>query len=82
MALAVLRLPCERARPLSCPAPDPGPPAHPHTSCPRWNAAAEELYTGADDCNIVVWAPPPEPVTAEREAWQAGLESDGDAWSD
>lgn len=61
-------------------------PPHPAHACPthatRWNAAAEELYTGADDCNIVVWAPPPEPVTAEREAWQAGLESDGDAWSD
>lgn len=46
----------------------------------RWNAAGEELYTGSDDCNIVVWAPAPEPVAAEREEWQP--DSDGDAWSD
>ena len=50
-------------------------------ACCRWNGAAQELYSGGDDCNIVVWAPAPERVTAEREAWQRG-NSDGDAWSD
>jgi DNA excision repair protein ERCC-8 len=48
--------------------------------CCTWNAAAQELYSGGGDCNIVVWAPATERVTAEREARQR--DSDGDDWSD
>lgn len=46
----------------------------------RWNAASQELYSGSNDCNIVVWAPARERVGAEREPWQQ--DSDGDVWSD
>lgn len=55
---------------------------HPcHCCCCRWNAAAEELYSGSSDSNIVVWSPAREAVTAERDGWQ-GRDSDGDDWSD
>lgn len=47
----------------------------------RWNPAAEELYSGSSDSNIVVWCPAREAVTAERDGWQ-GRDSDGDDWSD
>ncbi|KAI7842161.1 hypothetical protein COHA_004184 [Chlorella ohadii] len=46
-----------------------------------WNPAAEELYSGSSDSNIVVWCPAREAVTAERDGWQ-GRDSDGDDWSD
>lgn len=50
-------------------------------NCCKWNPAAQELYSGSDDCNIVVWAPAPERTRAERDDWQPP-DSDGDAWSD
>jgi len=49
--------------------------------CLRWNPAAEELYSGSSDSNIVVWSPAREAVSAERDGWQ-GRDSDGDDWSD
>ena len=50
-------------------------------NCCRWSGASQELYSGSNDCNIVVWAPAPEATTAEREDWQRP-ESDADNWSD
>ncbi|PRW58966.1 DNA excision repair ERCC-8-like isoform B [Chlorella sorokiniana] len=50
-------------------------------NCCKWNPAAEELYSGSSDSNIVVWSPAQEAVTAERDGWQ-GRDSDGDDWSD
>ncbi len=48
----------------------------------RWNPASEELYTGGNDCHIVVWAPPPEATREEEQGDARGGDSDGDAWSD
>lgn len=53
----------------------------PRAALRRWNPAAEELYSGSSDSNIVVWSPASEAVTAERDGWQ-GRDSDGDDWSD
>lgn len=53
----------------------------PRAALRRWNPAAEELYSGSSDSNIVVWSPAREAVTAERDGWQ-GRDSDGDDWSD
>lgn len=39
----------------------------------------EELYTGSNDCNIVLWAPAPESVSAERTESE---EESQDNWSD
>ncbi len=46
----------------------------------RWNPAAEELYTGSNDCHIVVWAPPGE--AAREEHVDVREDSDADNWSD
>jgi DNA excision repair protein ERCC-8 len=46
-------------------------------NCTAWNGVHEELYTGSNDHNIVVWAP--------KEAGMVdpgGKEDDQDAWSD
>eukprot|EP00887_Chlorella_sp_A99_P000785 scaffold5.g785.t1 len=49
----------------------------------KWNSMAEELYTGGNDSHIVVWAPAPEGVTAERADGGGGSgESSADEWSD
>ena len=50
-----------------------------------WNEAEGELYSGANDGNIVVWAPPRERVRSEAAAGGrggGGQDSDADAWSD
>lgn len=62
----------------ACPAPAPVPaPAH------RWNPLAEELYTGSNDCHIVVWTPREEDVQREEAGGSGGGDdSDADNWSD
>jgi DNA excision repair protein ERCC-8 len=51
-------------------------------NCCRWAAAAGELYTGANDCNIVVWAGARGGGADRGEGGGGGDASDGDAWSD
>lgn len=41
---------------------------------------AQELYSGSDDCNIIVWTPPQPEVYEEAE--QLAAHVDADAWSD
>lgn len=45
-------------------------------NCCAWNGVHEELYTGSNDHNIVVWAP------KEAGRLDPGGEDDQDAWSD
>ena len=44
-----------------------------------WNPLSQELYSGGNDCNLVVWAPAPEPEGGEGSE---GVAADADAWSE
>ena len=46
-------------------------------NCCAWNGVHEELYTGSNDHNIVVWAPKEAGIVDH-----GGVEDDKDAWSD
>ncbi|GAB4816816.1 hypothetical protein N2152v2_003862 [Parachlorella kessleri] len=50
-------------------------------NCCKWNPVNEELYTGANDCHIVVWAPPLAEAPHEEQGG-GSVESDADNWSD
>ena len=42
----------------------------------------QELYSGSDDCNIIVWTPPQPELPEEAEAELLAPHADADAWSD
>ena len=47
-------------------------------NCCCYNSYQQELYSGGNDCNIIVWAPPAPVAEAEETTGK----NDEDAWSD